>query len=295
MRQHQERTTRYHAIRGVLLRVMVLNLVVAGAKIAVGMATSTLSILADGFHSLLDSVSNVVGLAGITAAARPADEDHPYGHQKIETLTSLAIGGLVLFTAIEIGREAVQRIIHPGHPQATALSIAVMAATMAVNTLVSTYEARQARRYASDVLSADAMQTRSDIFVSAGVLAALFFIHMGAPVLDPIVALAVTAAILYSAWTILQRATHVLSDKTSLPAEQVEAAALSVAGVQSVEKIRSRGPMEQLSVDLHIRVPPNISITEAHRITHEVRRAVEESTGALDVIIHTEPGQAAGA
>lgn len=288
--QQQDWTKRLRSIRRVLVRVMLLNLAVAVAKLAVGAATGALSILADGFHSMLDAASNVVGLVGITAAARPPDDDHPYGHHKIETLTSLIIGTLVLFTAVELVQEAVHRLVHRGRPEVGPLSAAVMVVTMGINFGVSTYEAKQARIHGSDVLLADSLQTRSDIFVSGGVLAAMVFIWLGLPVLDPVAALVVTAAILYSAWTIFLRAGHVLGDRTFLEPGLVEEAALRVHGVQSVEKIRSRGTEERLSVDLHVRVDPDISITEAHRITHDVRRAVEEATGAHDVIIHTEPG-----
>lgn len=276
-------------VRRVLIQVFFLNVGVAIAKMSVGYATNTLSMLADGFHSLLDSASNVVGLVGVTVAARPPDENHPYGHQKYETLTSMVIGALVLLTAVEIVKDAVYRLASHAQPHVTVINLAVMVVTMGVNITVSTYEARAARKHKSEILGADALQTRSDIVVSAGVILALFVIELGYPVFDGITALAVTGAILYSAWLIFHRATRVLSDSTALEPEEVESVAMSVKGVHSVEKIRSRGSENQLSVDLHIRVDPDISITEAHNITHRVRQAVEESTGAIDVVIHTEP------
>ncbi len=281
---------RLRKVRRVLIQVMALNLLVAGAKIAVGFITNTLSMLADGFHSVIDSTSNVVGLVGVTAAARPPDKDHPYGHHKYETIASLAIGALVLFTAVQIIQEAMQRLSGHNIPKIGYLNVLVMLGTMAINIWVSTYEARAGKRLKSEILSADSLQTRSDIFVSAGVLAAMALIWLGYPRLDPVAALCVTAAILYSAWIIFSRSTQTLSDRTVLQAKDIEDAALGVDGVQSVEKVRSRGTRQRIAVDLHIRVDPNISVTLAHKITHDVKRAVQESTGAHDVIIHTEPG-----
>lgn len=281
--------TRFGEIRLVLIRVLFLNLFVAGAKILVGLFTSTLSMIADGFHSLVDSASNIVGLIGVSVAARPPDSNHPYGHHKYETLASLVIGAMVLLTAGGIIREVIVRMKSPVHPDVSWLNLAVMLATMGVNFGVSTYEFRKAKKLNSDILAADALQTRSDIFVSAGVLAAMMFIWLGYPWVDSAAALLVTSAVLYSAWLIFHRAATVLTDSTTLDPVLVESAALGVSGVLSVEKIRSRGREQQLSVDMHIRVDPNITITEAHQITHDVRAAVESSTGARDVVIHTEP------
>ncbi|MCC6485321.1 MAG: cation transporter [Armatimonadetes bacterium] len=280
---------RLRNVRRVLVQVMVMNILVALAKLVVGLLTNTLSMVADGVHSLLDSLSNVVGLVGVTAGARPPDSNHPYGHHKIETLTSLVIGAVVIYTAIEIIQESVARLIHQQHPHITFLNIVVMIVTMVINVFVTAYERRAARRYNSDILHADSLQTQSDIFVSGGVLLALALAWSGATIFDPIAALAVTAAIFYSAWLIFKRATRVLTDETDIEPEQIESAALGVEGVLSVEKIRSRGTEKRRSVDLHIRVDPEITLRKAHEITHDVQRAVEESTGATDVIIHTEP------
>lgn len=288
---NSEASARAKAIRSVLLRVLFLNALVAAAKLIVGVLTGTLSMIADGFHSFLDSLSNVVGLVGITMASRPPDADHPYGHHKYETLASLVIGVLVFYTAVEIFKESLHRIMHHKAADVGPLNIVVMLATLLINVMVTRYEARAAEVYKSDVLRADSLQTRSDVLVSSGVLAAIVLVWAGIPIMDPVAAFCVTAAIFYSAWLIFERATHVLSDQTFLRPQDIADAALGVEGVHSVEKIRSRGTDALLSVDLHVRVDPDISVTEAHRITHGVRAAVEQATGATDVVIHTEPAR----
>lgn len=271
------------------MQVLFLNLLVAVSKLAVGFVTSTVSMIADGMHSLMDAMSNVVGLIGITVAARPPDDDHPYGHHKLETIASFIIGALVLYTALGIAREAAHRLTSENSADVGPANIAVMLATLILNFGVSTYEMKAGRRERSAILQADALQTRSDMFVSSGVIIALFGVMAGYPILDPIAALLVTIAVLYSAYLIFRRAAASLSDSTTLSSREVEEAAMAVAGVHSVEKIRSRETDHVLSVDMHIRVDPHITVLEAHTITHEVKSAVQESTGASDVVIHTEP------
>ena len=116
-------------MRRILAVVLVLNLAVAAAKLAVGWMIDSISMLADGFHSLTDSASNVVGLVGISLAARPPDEDHPYGHRKLETLSALFIGGLLAMTAWEVLQSCFERLRTGSVPEVTAASFAVMGVT----------------------------------------------------------------------------------------------------------------------------------------------------------------------
>src|SRR5439155_15370119 len=138
---------RYRAIARVLVRVFVLNLAVALAKIAFGYVTGAVSVLSDGFHSLIDASSNVVGLIGIRAASQPPDEDHPYGHRKFETVASGAFVGFTALVVLEVLRNALNHL--RGREPAHAISIAsfaVMLVTVGVNLLVIWYEAREAKR-----------------------------------------------------------------------------------------------------------------------------------------------------
>src|SRR5216683_2516612 len=187
---------RYTAASGVLTRVLVLNLGVALAKIAFGYASGAISILSDGFHSLTDAASNIVGLVGIRAAARPPDEDHPYGHRKYETVAAAAVTVFLLLVMIEVLRNAFNHLTGRAAPHAISVaSFAVMVATVAVNLVVIAYESREARRLGSEVLLADATQTRGDAWTSLTVLAALIGARLGVPILDPLAALVVAGFI----------------------------------------------------------------------------------------------------
>ena len=263
--------------------------VVLIAKLAVGMLIDSISMLADGFHSLTDGASNVVGLVGISLAARPPDEDHPYGHRKHETLSALFIGGLLAMTAWEVLESCVERLWSGGAPEATAGSFLVMAVTIVVNLGVATYEGRRAKELRSDVLAADAAHTRSDVLVSLGVIASLGAARWGYPQLDLVAALVITAVIARVAFAILRRSAGQLADVAAVPPEEIRGIALAVPGVRGVHKIRTRGQAPGGHADLHVQVRPDLRIDQAHSIGHRVADRLRRELGLRDVVTHVEP------
>src|SRR5262245_22842025 len=136
---------RHEAIAGVLARVLVLNLLVAGAKLVLGYSTGAVSVVSDGFHSLTDTASNIIGLVGLRASRKPPDDDHPYGHRKYETLAAAGIFVFLLFVVIEVVRAALHRLAGGGAPQVTILSFVVMIGTLIINLFVVRYERGEAR------------------------------------------------------------------------------------------------------------------------------------------------------
>src|SRR4051794_31861806 len=156
------------------MRVLLLNLVVAMAKIAFGYASGAISILSDGFHSLTDSASNVVGLVGIRVAGRPPDADHPYGHRKYETVAAAVLAVFLLLMFVEVLRNAFNHLSGRIAPNMISVaSFVVMLGTIGVNLFVVRYESRAAERLSSEVLLADALQTRGDVWSSLTVIFAL--------------------------------------------------------------------------------------------------------------------------
>ncbi len=137
---------RHEAVSRVLLQVLVLNLAVAGAKLVLGYTVGAVSIVSDGYHSLTDSASNVIGLVALRASRMPPDVDHPYGHRKYETLAAAGIFIFLLLTVLEIFRTALKRLTSPAPLEITAVSFAVMIATLLVNLWVVRYESGEGRR-----------------------------------------------------------------------------------------------------------------------------------------------------
>ena len=163
----------YRGIQKVLWLVLVLNWAVAAAKIIYGYMTDSTSMTADGFHSLADGTSNIIGLIGIHFCSQPKDEDHPYGHKKYETLFALGIAAMLLIVAFNLGKAGIARIITPIAPEVDFISFAVMIITVMVNLTVMIYEYRRGKQMQSDILIVDSMHTRADIFTSLSVIVAL--------------------------------------------------------------------------------------------------------------------------
>src|SRR5207253_3254442 len=195
-------TDRHRSVVRVLRRVLILNLIVAIAKVALGYFSGAVSILSDGFHSLADASSNVVALVGAAAAQRPADEHHPYGHRKYEALAAVGILMFMVIVLVEVAQRALAHLLAPSAPAVVPLGIGMMMATLAINVFVVRYESSAGRRLRSEVLGADAKHTRSDVWTTLAVLAALVGVWLGYPILDPIAGLVVTVFIGYACWQI---------------------------------------------------------------------------------------------
>lgn len=282
--------TNLKKIRQVLWIVLLLNLAVSLAKSLMGYLTKSNSMMADGFHSLADSSSNVIGLIGIAAAMKPEDQDHPYGHKKFETFAALGIAALLLIAIISILHEAWGRLENPVIPQISIASFIVMLFTLAVNILVVKYEKKQGEILKSDILISDAYHTTSDIYVSVSVIITLVAIKFGLVWLDTLASLVIAGFIAHAAWEIVSRSSSVLCDQAMLDEAQVTQTVIQVAGVEGCHKIRSRGRSDDLKVDLHIQVNPRIAVAQAHEISHLVAEALcREHQGVSDVVVHIEP------
>ena len=273
-----------------------LNLVIALAKIAFGYASGAVSILSDGFHSLTDSASNVVGLVGIRFARQPPDADHPYGHRKYETVAAAAVTLFLLLVVVEVLRNAFNHLTGRTDPHAIGVdSLAVMVITIAINLIVVAYESREAKRLGSEVLLADATQTRSDVWSSVAVIAALIGARMGLPILDPLAAILVAGFIAYAGYQIARTTTRILSDRIVMDESDIERVVMAVPGVLGCHQIRSRGSADHVFLDLHVWLPPSMPLVEAHALSHVVKdRLIERYPQIADAIIHIEPPHQVG-
>ena len=282
---------RIREIKRMLWIILFLNVGVALAKLSWGIVTKSSAMQADGFHSLFDGTSNVIGLIGMGFASRPADRDHPYGHGKYETYASAIIGAMLLFAAYRIGGQAIAGILgNSPAPTVDAMSFVVMIGTLAVNLGVTWWEHRVGKRLGSAILIADASHTMSDAFVSVGVIIGLVLVRLGVPKADPVVALLVTGAIIYTAWEVFKQASATLSDSARIPVADVCAVAIAVPGVLGCHHIRTRGSEAEVLVDLHVQVAPDITVCAGHEIAENVERSLAEHfPQVFDVLAHLEP------
>jgi len=283
-------TDRYHAVYTVLVRVLILNLAVAVTKLVFGHLTSTVSIVSDGFHSLTDASANVMAIVGLRASHKPPDEDHPYGHRKYETLAAAGIFVFLLFAVLEVARAALKRLAGGAEPQVTALSFAVMLATIAINLAVVFYESARARALTSELLKADALHTRSDVLTSCAVLASLAAVKLGYPSLDAVGGLVIALFIARTGWEIARDTSGVLSDRVVLAEDEIRRVVMSVPEVLGCHQIRTRGSLDHTFLDLHVWFRGSTTLYEAHRLSHVVKdRLMEKYPHVADAIIHIEP------
>lgn len=271
-----------------------LNLSVAVAKIAYGYTANALSIRADGFHSLTDSSNNLVGLVGVAIASRPADESHPYGHQKFEVIAAGFVGLSLLGMAYDVARGAIARLTGPSAPppQLDAVAFVVLLATLCVNVGVSLWEHRRGLALKSPMLVSDALHTRSDVLVTLGVIATVVCVRAGMVIADVVAALLVACFIAWAGLGVLRMNLNYLADSAVLDPSEIVDAACEVPGVAGAHKVRTRGMPGRIYVDLHIQVAPHLTVGEAHRVTHWViDRLKDRFDGVRDVLVHTEPAR----
>lgn len=281
----------YKKVSQVLWLILFANLGVAVLKIAIGTIIQSASMTADGFHSLTDGSSNIVGLIGIRFASKPVDNDHPYGHSKFETLAGLFIAGMLFLIGGKIILDAINRFMDPVIPEITMGSLAVLLITLCINIFVCVYEYKAGRKLGSQILISDSMHTRSDIYVSIGVLVTLVCIKIGIPpIIDSMASLIVAGFIIFAAYDIFKDNSDVLVDKAAVDTEKIRHITLSFEEVKDTHKIRSRGSANDLHIDMHIVIEAEMSIKESHVLIHNIEEKIrKEINKNVQVIAHLEP------
>jgi len=281
---------RNRKVRLVLAAILGANWLVAVLKLVLGLWSQSAAVTADGVHSFIDGGSNVLALVAMSVAAQPADEDHPYGHGKFEALASLGIGALIGISMLELGRMAIDSLVHDRHPTVTPLMVGVMVGTLVVNLVVTRVEQRQGEKLQSPLLLADARHTLSDVGVTLAVLASLGLVALGYPKADGLVTLAVMVFVARVAWGIVKQAVGILSDTARLDPQKVAALTLQVPGVRSCRDVRSRGMEGTVYVDLKIEVEPQMSTARAHDLADAVEASLQAAfPEVVDVVVHVEP------
>ncbi|MBI4838532.1 MAG: cation transporter [Nitrospirae bacterium] len=281
---------RLKKVRRVLTYTLVLNLAVAVAKIIYGYLTNSISMFSDGFHSFFDGTSNVIGLASIWLASQPPDKNHPYGHKKYETLSTIAIAVLIFIAGIEILKKAYHGFTEVHIVEVTSLSFIIMAVTLLINMWVMTYEKKKGLELKSDFLLADALHTKTDIFVSLSVIISLIAVKTGYPVIDSIAAVVIAVFIGRMGFEILKSAAEVLTDAARLDSLEINNVVLQIQGIRECHEIRTRGKEDSIHIDLHVLVDPEVQIQKAHELSHSVEEIIKKNfPSVVDVIVHIEP------
>jgi cation diffusion facilitator family transporter len=283
-------TERTRRVSTVLWVTLALNWLAALLKIIFGWMTNTMVIMADGFHSLSDGTSNIIGLIAISVSGHPADEDHPYGHDKYETLASIVIAMLLLAVAYGVFYQAFLGLREVRHPEVTPLSFIVMGITLLINLFTVWYERQRGKKLQSEILLSDSWHTLTDIFITMGIFVALIGIHFHVPLLDPLFSMVIAVIIAYAAFHILKDSSDVLCDKAVFSAARIAEIVKKVPRVNDCHEIRTRGRSHAGYVDLHVLVDPQMSVKESHDLANIIEHDIKEGLpGVQDVVVHIEP------
>jgi cation diffusion facilitator family transporter len=270
------------------------NSLLIAIKLAAGAITGSIAILTEAVHSLIDLVASVVAFVSVRKADEPADADHPYGHEKVESLAATIEGLLILVGAAIIIYEATHRLVVGAQVEALGVGIAVMGFSVIANLVVSTVLSRQATLHESPALEGDAAHLRTDAMTSAGVLVGLALVEItGTVAFDSITALLVAGAIVVAGIRIVRRSSGVLVDET-LPEEEMDRIEAAIAASRTPEvagyhKLRARRAGRHRYIDLHVQYRSGTSLERAHDLAHAMRDSIEATVPGAEVMIHAEP------
>lgn len=273
---------------------ILVNVAIAAAKTVAGVMSSSQALVADAVHSASDLVTDLVVVFSVRYWVAPADDDHPYGHGKIEALVTLVISAALVFAAWELARNAAMSLVR-GKSDATpgAMALAVAIGSIALKEVVFIVTRAVAQRVRSTALEANAWHHRSDALSSIPVAAAVSVVWMFPSLwwVDAAGALIVSAFILHVAWKLASPALQELTDaQIGSKADAVAAVALGVVGVKGVHKPRARRYGSSFQADIHIQVDGSLSVAEGHAIGHAVKEAVVNAgLDVDDVVVHVEP------
>ena len=279
--------------RAALLSILS-NSILIILKLAVGIMMQSVSVISEAVHSGLDLVAAIIAWFSIRESGKPADDEHRFGHGKIEnvagTIEALLIFGAAIYIIIEASKKLISGTVQV---EALGMGSAVMAVSALANYFVSRHLLNVARRTDSVALEADAMHLRTDVYTSVGVLAGLIAIKFtGAHLLDPIVAIGVALLIIKAAYDLTRKAFFNILD-IKLPDDEEQIILDVLKGhpgeVLEFHKLRTRKSGHIRHIDMHLLVPKGCTVDEAHRLSHEISRQIEERLPDSQILVHIEP------
>lgn len=260
-------------------------------KLSVGYATNSLGILSEALHSGIDLIAAGMTLYAVRTAARPPDEAHMYGYEKVESLSALAETILLLVTVAWIVYEAVSRLFfRPAEVEVGVVAILVMLLSIVVDFTRSRALHRAAVQYKSQALEADAIHFSTDLLSSAVVIVGVLFTMAGFREFDAVAALGVAAITAVIAFRLVRRSVHTLMD--GAPAgitDMVVQGAMMVEGIHRVERVRVRESGAVTFIDATVLIDKSLPLEQGHRLTERVEEGIRETVPGADIVVHAEP------
>ena len=275
-----------------ILITVVMNIFLSLIKLLAGFIGHSTSMISDGVHSLSDVISSIGVFIGLRISQKPADIDHPYGHEKFEAVLSKILAFILFLTGLSIGYSAIETIVSSSYIIPKMMTIWAALLSIGVKEWMYHYTIRQAKKIESTALAADAWHHRSDALSSIGALIGIIGARLGFPILDPLAALVITLIILKVAIEIFVEATNQVIDKAASPelVNEIIQQIQSVNGVLAIDSLKTRVHSNRIYVDLEISVEATLSLIEAHTIAEAVHYQLEQNIHKIKhCTVHVNP------
>ncbi|UVO17630.1 cation diffusion facilitator family transporter [Stutzerimonas stutzeri] len=266
-------------------------LFLAVSKAVAWWLSGSVSLLAGLTDSLLDGAASLLNLLAVHYSLRPADDDHRYGHGKAEALAGLGQAAFIGVSALLVGAQGVDRLLHPQPLGAPLLGIVVIVVSLALTVALLAYQRHVVRVTGSTAIRADSLHYRSDLLLNSSILLALVLASYGWAQLDAIFGIAIAFYILWSAASILREAGAVLMDTEVSPeiSEDMHRLVCSVPGVLGCHDLRTRVSGTHWFVQLHLELPGELSLSRAHALCDQVEATIHERYPRAEVLVHADP------
>lgn len=275
-----------------ILITVVMNIFLSLIKLLAGFIGHSTSMISDGVHSLSDVISSIGVFIGLRISQKPADIDHPYGHERFEAVLSKILAFILFLTGLSIGYSAIETIVSSSYIIPKMMTIWAALLSIGVKEWMYHYTIRQAKKIESTALAADAWHHRSDSLSSIGALIGIIGARLGFPILDPLAALVITLIILKVAIEIFVEATNQVIDKAASPelVNEIIQQIQSVNGVLAIDSLKTRVHSNRIYVDLEISVEATLSLIEAHTIAEAVHYQLEQNIHKIKhCTVHVNP------
>ncbi|MDR3644729.1 MAG: cation diffusion facilitator family transporter [Clostridia bacterium] len=270
------------------------NSLLVALKLAAGLLSGSVSILSEAIHSSIDLIAALIAFFSVRFSSKPADKIHPYGHGKIENVSGVTEGLLILVAAVMIIREAVLRILHPAPVGFGAVAACVMLFSAVVNFFVSRFLFKTAKQEDSIALEADALHLKTDVWTSLGVAVGITLITLfpAVPILDPIVAILVACLIIKEAFSLCRNAFSPLLDSKLSDEEEKKIAAVIEnyrCKIVDFHSLRTRKSGSVKYIDFHLTVAHEMTVEQSHSLCEQIECDLEAAICHTNVNIHIEP------
>lgn len=277
--------------RTACLSVLSNTLLVIG-KLSIGILTGTVSLISEAIHSGVDLLAAAIACLAVRKSCLPPDQDHDYGHGKVENVSAAFESLLIIVAALSILYEAVGKFFHPQVPESLNLAIVIMLASSLINAIVSARLYYVGEKTGSEALKADGMHLRADVWTSAAVMAGIFLMKVtGWAILDPLIACLVALGILRVGYKMCRRSYDDLTDASLSDDEETKIGhiIMETPGVKGYHHLRTRISGSETIMDFHLELDRTLPLSQAHAISDKVESALQKKYGPCDPMIHLDP------